>query len=49
MPGVRFGHAATIVEGEKGTAKGKAESLKRAGIRVAESFSNIVPILKEYL
>ncbi len=49
MPGVRFGHAATIVEGDKGTAKGKIESLKKAGIRVAESFSDIVPILKEYL
>ena len=49
MPGVRFGHAATIVEGEKGTAKGKAESLTRAGIRVAGSFSDIVPILREYL
>lgn len=49
MPGVRFGHAATIVEGERGTAKGKAESFKSAGIRVAESFSDIVPILKEFL
>ena len=49
MPGVRFGHAATIVEGERGTAKGKVESFKRAGIRVAESFSDIVPILKEFL
>jgi succinyl-CoA synthetase alpha subunit len=49
MPGVRFGHAATIVEGDKGTAKGKVESFKKAGIRVAESFSDIVSILKEYL
>jgi succinyl-CoA synthetase alpha subunit len=49
MPGVRFGHAATIVEGDKGTAKGKAERLKKAGIRVADSFSDIVPIVKEYL
>lgn len=49
MPGVRFGHAATIVEGDRGTAKGKVESFKKAGIRVAESFSDIVPILKEYL
>ncbi len=49
MPGVRFGHAATIVEGEKGSAKGKIESFKKAGIRVAESFSDIVLILKEYL
>jgi len=49
MPGVRFGHAATIVEGEKGTARGKVESLTSSGIRVAEAFSDIVPILKEYL
>jgi len=49
MPGVRCGHAATIVEGDRGTAKGKIEGLKRAGIMVAESFSDIVPILKEYL
>lgn len=49
MPGVRFGHAATIVEGERGTARGKVESFQKAGIRVAESFSDIVPILKEYL
>lgn len=49
IPGVRFGHAATIVEGDKGTAKGKVESFKKAGIRVAESFSDIVSMLKEYL
>lgn len=49
MPGVRFGHAATIVEGERGTARGKIESFNEAGIRVAESFSDIVTILKEYI
>jgi len=49
MPGVRFGHAATIVEGKTGTAKGKAECFKKAGIRVAEKFSDIIPILREYL
>jgi succinyl-CoA synthetase alpha subunit len=49
MPGVRFGHAATIVEGEKGTARGKVDSFKKAGIHVAESFSDIVPLLKEHL
>jgi len=47
MPGVRFGHAATIVEGNKGTAKGKVESFKKAGIHVAESFSDIVKILRD--
>ncbi len=49
MPGVRFGHAATIVEGNKGTAKGKIESFKKAGIHVAESFSDIVKILREVI
>jgi succinyl-CoA synthetase alpha subunit len=49
MPGVRFGHAATIVEGKKGTTKGKIAMFKKAGIRVAENFSDIVGIVKEYL
>jgi len=49
MPGVRFGHAATIVEGDKGTSRGKIESFKKAGIHVAESFSDIVTLLKKYL
>lgn len=49
MPGVRFGHAATIVEGDKGTARGKIAMFQKAGIRVAESFSDIVSIAKEYL
>ncbi len=49
MPGVRFGHAATIVEGERGSAKGKIASFKKAGIQVAESFSDIVTILKDFL
>jgi succinyl-CoA synthetase alpha subunit len=49
MPGVRFGHAATIVEGGKGTASGKVERLEKAGVRVAVSFSDIVTILREYL
>jgi succinyl-CoA synthetase alpha subunit len=49
MPGVRFGHAATIVEGKRGSAKGKIERLEKAGIQVAESFSHIVPILRDFL
>jgi succinyl-CoA synthetase alpha subunit len=49
MPGVRFGHAATIVEGERGSAKGKIASFKEAGIQVADSFSHIVPILRNLL
>lgn len=49
MPGVRFGHAATIVEGERGSAKGKIERFKKAGIQVAESFSRIVPMLRHFI
>ena len=49
MPGVRFGHAATIIEGDRGTTKGKIAMFQKAGIRVAESFSDIVKITKEYL
>ena len=49
IPGVRFGHAATIVEGDRGTTKGKIAMFKKAGIRVAESFSDIVWIAREFL
>ena len=49
IPGVRFGHAATIVEGDSGTTKGKIAMFKKAGIRVAESFSDIAEIVKEHI
>jgi succinyl-CoA synthetase alpha subunit len=49
MPGVRFGHAATIVEGDSGSAKGKIAAFKKAGIHVAESFSDIISIAGQYL
>jgi succinyl-CoA synthetase alpha subunit len=49
MPGIRFGHAATIVEGDTGTTKGKITMFRKAGIRVAENFSDIVGITREYL
>jgi succinyl-CoA synthetase alpha subunit len=47
MPGVRFGHAATIVEGSVGSAKGKIKVLQEAGIFIAEKFSDIIYRLKE--
>ena len=47
MPGVRFGHAATIVEGDRGTTRSKKAAFERAGIHVAEKFSDIIAILKD--
>ena len=49
MPGIRFGHAATIVEGKKGTAAGKIEQFQKAGIYVAEGLNDIVSILETFL
>jgi len=49
MPGVRFGHAATIVEGTKGSAKSKIAEFEKAGIKVASAFSDIVTMVKEYI
>jgi succinyl-CoA synthetase alpha subunit len=49
MPGVRFGHAATIVEGTRGTAAGKIERFQKAGIHVADGLNDIVSILKTFL
>lgn len=47
MPGMRFGHAATIVEGEKGSTKSKIKVLEASGIKVAHAFSDIVTILRD--
>ena len=47
MPGVRFGDAATIVEGNR-AHEHKIEMFRKAGIHVAESFSEIVDITKQY-
>ncbi|OGL46254.1 MAG: hypothetical protein A2W05_10120 [Candidatus Schekmanbacteria bacterium RBG_16_38_10] len=47
MPGVRFGHAAAIVEGNRGSTKGKIEKFKDAGILVAEKFSEIIDLIRK--
>lgn len=49
MPGMRFGHAATIVEGEKGSTKSKIKVLEASGIKVAHAFSDIVTILRDVM
>jgi succinyl-CoA synthetase alpha subunit len=49
MPGVRFGHAGSIVEGRADTAEEKARIMREAGIVVADDFSQIPALVKRAL
>ena len=49
MPGMRFGHAGTIVEGKADTTADKIERMKAAGISVAERIEDIPGMVKERL
>ena len=49
MPGVRFGHAAAIVEGERGSPREKIARLRKAGVLVAEEFSEIPDLVRRAL
>lgn len=42
MEGVRFGHAAVMVENGRGSVKEKAICLREAGVRVVERFDDIL-------
>lgn len=42
LEGVRFGHAAVIVEGGRGSVRDKAAALHKAGVFVADTFDDIV-------
>jgi succinyl-CoA synthetase alpha subunit len=42
LEGVRFGHAAVIVEGNRGSVRGKTDALRKAGVFVAERFDDIL-------
>ena len=47
MPGMRFGHAGTIVEGRADTTAEKIARLEDAGISVAEAIQDIPAIVKQ--
>jgi succinyl-CoA synthetase alpha subunit len=49
MPGMRFGHAGTIVEGKADTTSDKIERLRSAGISVAERIEEIPDLIKQRL
>ena len=49
MPGMRFGHAGTIVEGKADTTAEKIERMEAAGIRVAERIEDIPRFLQEQI
>jgi succinyl-CoA synthetase alpha subunit len=47
MPGMRFGHAGTIVEGKADTTAEKIRRMKAAGIAVAERIEEIPKMIAE--
>ncbi|MFC2063539.1 succinate--CoA ligase subunit alpha [Chloroflexota bacterium] len=49
MPGMRFGHAAVIVEGNTGSAEGKIQTMRGAGIHIAETHEQIAQLAKKLL
>jgi len=49
MPGMHFGHAAVIVEGNSGSARGKRAAMREAGIVVVETHDQIAPAVKKAL
>lgn len=49
MPGMRFGHAAVVVEGDRGSTASKIRKFKEAGIMVAEEFNDIIKYLGKVL
>ena len=47
MPGIRFGHAGSIVEGKRDTTQEKTRLLQKVGISIAEEFPQIPALLRE--
>ncbi len=49
MPGTRFGHAGVIVEGDRGSVRGKVQALRQAGVTVVDEFSMMPMAVKRAL
>ena len=47
MPGMRFGHAGTIVEGKADTTAEKIERMRASGIAVAERIEEIPELIQK--
>lgn len=48
-PGKRMGHAGAIISGSSGTAEAKIEALNAAGVPVADTPAQVVPLLRQKL
>lgn len=48
-PDVRFGHAGAMISRGVGTAQGKQQALREAGVHVVEHFGDIGPVTREML
>lgn len=46
MPGQRFGHAAVLVEGDRGTAAGKIRCLRDVGVLVADELAEVPSLVR---
>jgi succinyl-CoA synthetase alpha subunit len=48
-PDMRFGHAGAIISRGVGTAQGKREALRSAGVKVVDHFGDVGPVARELL